>query len=136
MDTETKTYNQYSIERRNAMKKVVLFLTLLIFFSLSSFVSAMPFLYTTPTTDAVTSYLFILDDIDYPLLPFENSDGTVMGVMDLGPLNLSNGVHNGTIQAFNTLWGIQTDAVPFEFIKPASLVNPNIVLDPTDPRIP
>jgi hypothetical protein len=116
------------------MKKT--FLTLLIFFSLVSFVIAMPFLYTTPTTDAITSYMVILDDIDYPLLPFENSDGTVMGVIDLGTLNLSNGVHNGTVQAFNTLWGIQTDAVPFEFTKPASLTNPSIGLSSTGPRIP
>jgi hypothetical protein len=116
------------------MKKVVLFLTLLIFFSLSSFVSAMPFLYTTSTDDPVTSYMLILDGIDHPLLPYENSDGTVMGVIDLGSLNLSNGVHNGTIQAFNTLWGIKTDAVPFEFTKPASLTNPSIGLSSIDPR--
>jgi len=94
-----------------------------------------PYLRTVPVIEAVTSYKLILDGTEYTEMPFTSQSGTVQMVKDMAPLNLANGVHTGTIQAFNTLWGIKTDAVPFEFTKPGDLTDPVIGLASTDPRL-
>ena len=115
------------------MKKK-LFLTILFFLAATSLVIAGPFLTTDPTDEPVTSYTLILDGVETIEMPFTSQSGTVQMVKDLGSLNLSNGNHTGTVQAWNTLWGIKTDAVPFEFTKPAQLTNPSIGLISIDPR--
>ena len=115
------------------MKKK-LFLTILFFLAAASLVIAGPFLTTDPTEEAITSYTLILDGVETQEMPFTSQSGTVQMVKDMAPLNLSNGVHSGTVQAWNTLWGIKTDAVPFEFTKPGQLTAPSIGLVSIDPR--
>ena len=116
------------------MKKK-LFLTILFFLAATSLVIAGPFLTTDPTDEPVTSYTLVLDGVETIEMPFTSQSGMVLMVKDLDALNLSNGVHAGTVQAWNTLWGIKTIAVPFEFTKPAQLTDPVIGLVGTDPRL-
>ncbi len=90
------------------------------------------YLTTVPTTEAVTNYILVFDGIQTTEMPFTSQSGTVQMVYEV--TNVSNGNHTGTVQAWNSLWGISTDAVPFEFVKPAQLTNPVIELTSTDPR--
>ena len=92
------------------------------------------YLTTVPTTEAVTSYILVFDGVQTTEMPFTSQSGTVQMVYEV--TNVSNGNHTGTVQAWNTLWGISTDAVPFEFEKPGQLTNPVIELTSTDPRTP
>ena len=108
------------------------FIALLIFISSVAIVNAGMYLTTAPTTEAVTSYILVLDGVQTTEMPFTSQSGTKQMVYEV--TNVSNGNHTGTIQAWNTLWGISTDPVPFEFEKPGQLTNPVIELTSTDPR--
>jgi hypothetical protein len=106
----------------------------IIFFLLVSTGVAIPGMYltTVPTTEAITSYVLVLDNVQTTQMPFTSQSGTKQMVYEV--TNVSNGQHSGTITAWNTLWGIKTDAVPFDFEKPGQLTNPVIELTSTDPR--
>ena len=90
-----------------------------------------PFLATVPTDNAVTVYKFVFDGVSSDIQPSTNTDGKFLMVYDL--VGISNGVHSGTVQAVNELWGLQTSAVPFEFTKPDQLTDPVIELVGKDP---
>jgi len=117
------------------MKKLI-FIVLALFVVASGVALADPWISTPSTTSQITSYQMIADGgAPVAVLPHINQDGTVMFAFDLGPLNLSNGNHNITVQGFNTLWGLQTNIFPFEFSRPADLEDiPSIALSPADPR--
>jgi len=98
---------------------------------------AAPFLSGAPTTSPWTSCQITIDGAVHTVVPFDKGDGTAQAVLDLGPLNLASGNHSATIKYFNTLWGVQSNAVPFEFPSVASgdLEDPSgIGLSATDPR--
>ena len=99
--------------------------------------AAGPFLYGAPTTSPWTSCSITIDGTVHTVTPFDKGDGTTQAVLDLGPLNLASGNHNATFQYFNTLWGVQSNAVPFDFpsISSGDMENPSgIGLSATDPR--
>ena len=98
---------------------------------------ASPFLYGAPTTSPWTSCNITIDGAVHTVTPYDRGDGTTQAVLDLEPLNLASGNHNATVQYFNTLWGVQSNAVPFDFPSIASgdLEDPSgIRLSATDPR--
>ena len=110
------------------MKKItpiLLILTLLISTLLiSTVVFAKPFINTAPTDSEITHYIVTIDGAADTVVPEGLGDGTARLQYDLGPLDLSSGQHDVTIQGINDLWGLETSAVPFVFSKPASLVDP------------
>ena len=108
------------------------FIVALILMLSTGIASAGMYLTTVPTTEALTSYILVLDGVQTTEMPFTSQSGTKQMVYEV--TNVSNGQHTGTIQAWNTLWGISTDPVPFEFVKPGQLTNPVIELTSTDPR--
>ena len=112
------------------MKKILIIA--LILASSFAIANAGMYLTTVPTTEAITNYILVLDGTQTTEMPFTSQSGTVQMVYEV--TNVSNGNHTGTIQAWNTLWGISTDAVPFDFAKPGQLTNPVIELTSTDPR--
>ena len=105
------------------MKKIAVILAVSILFY-SAAVFAKPFITTQATDSEITHYVVTIDGTDDTVIPEDLGDGTVRLHYDLAPLNLSDGNHSVTIQGVNDLWGLETNAVPFEFSKPATLTDP------------
>jgi len=99
--------------------------------------AAGPFLYGAPTTSPWTSCNITIDGAVHTVTPYDRGDGTTQAVLDLGSLNLASGNHSASIQYFNTLWGVQSKIVPFEFpsVAQGDMEDPSgIGLSAKDPR--
>ena len=112
--------------------------SILIFFITVCVAFSDPWISTPTTTTETTSYQLIVDTrTPMTFLAHKNADGTYMGAFDIDTLNppLSNGIHNLTIQGFNSLWGLSTNIHPFVVSKPAELDVISVVnTTKSDPR--
>jgi len=118
------------------MKKRIFSIILAVLLSPAVAVAA-PFLYGAPTTSPWTSCNITIDGTVHTVIPYDRGDGTTQAVLDLGALNLASGNHNAIFQYLNTLWGVQSNAVPFDFpsVAQGDMEDPSgIGLAAKDPR--
>ena len=104
------------------MKKTIVIFAIILL--ISTVVFAKPFILTAPTNSEITHYIVTIDGEPETILSEDLGDGTVRMHYDLAPLNLASGQHDVTICGFNDLWGLETNPIPFDFNKPATLEDP------------
>lgn len=108
------------------MKKIIS-LALCFLFLVTS-VSASPFLVCDfyPAGDSQPDQFSLVIDEGAPIISAaEVVDGKARLHYDLA--GISPGHHSVFVKAINSLWGLESPAVPFEFTRPAGVTSPAVI---------